>query len=131
MEDFPHEVLNSMRLAALLLALTRAFELPRIHPEATSLLSDGKWWAQVNRFVACQCFGFQGIADRSVECWYGDSCLHGLLHFAAKWKVGDHVVHTPHASSGLSTNIGNYYYAYGKELSLARASLVSNRQNQR
>eukprot|EP00913_Durusdinium_trenchii_P024556 g23053.t1 len=67
-----------MRLAALLLALTRAFELPRIHPEATSLLSDGKWWAQ----------------------------------------VGDHVVHTPHASSGLSTNIGNYYYAYGSHKAL-------------
>jgi len=64
-----------MRIAVFLaLSLTSATELPRIHPDAAaSLLSTGKWWAQ----------------------------------------VGDHVVHTPHADSGLSAHVGDYYYAYG------------------
>ena len=35
-------------------------------------------------------------------------------------EVGDHVVHTPHAKTGLSSNVGDYYYAYGRRL---RASL--------
>lgn len=65
---------KSMRIAVLLaLSLASASELPRIRPDAASLLSNGKWWAQ----------------------------------------VGDHVVHSPHADSGLSSNVGDYYYAYG------------------
>eukprot|EP00435_Cladocopium_sp_Y103_P019871 s278_g4.t2 len=65
---------KSMRIAVFLaLSLTSASELPRIRPDATSLLSTDHWWAQ----------------------------------------VGDHVVHSPHADSGLSSNVGDYYYAYG------------------
>eukprot|EP00438_Fugacium_kawagutii_P032546 Skav202164 [mRNA] locus=scaffold970:369032:370393:- [translate_table: standard] len=63
-----------MRIAPVFVALVgiaSGFKLPRVHPDAASLLSG--WWAQ----------------------------------------VGDHVVHTPHAHSGLSTNVGDYYYAYG------------------
>jgi len=38
---------KSMRIAVLLaLSLASASELPRIRPDAASLLSNGKWWAQ-------------------------------------------------------------------------------------
>mmetsp|Transcript_13854 Transcript_13854/g.25949 ORF Transcript_13854/g.25949 Transcript_13854/m.25949 type:complete len:472 (-) Transcript_13854:226-1641(-) len=33
-------------------------------------------------------------------------------------KVGDHIVHTPNADSGLSSNVGDYYYAYGSHRAL-------------
>ena len=53
---------KSMRRAQLLavflvLSLTSASELPRIQPDAASLLSTGKWWAQAGKtYLAIFCF---------------------------------------------------------------------------
>eukprot|EP00931_Biecheleriopsis_adriatica_P077502 TRINITY_DN51052_c0_g1_i1.p1 TRINITY_DN51052_c0_g1~~TRINITY_DN51052_c0_g1_i1.p1 ORF type:complete len:474 (+),score=124.92 TRINITY_DN51052_c0_g1_i1:181-1602(+) len=37
------------------------------------------------------------------------------LEQKGKWwaQVGDHIVHTPHRDSGLSSDVGDYYYLYG------------------
>eukprot|EP00440_Ansanella_granifera_P059002 gb/GFBE01063953.1/.p1 GENE.gb/GFBE01063953.1/~~gb/GFBE01063953.1/.p1 ORF type:complete len:483 (+),score=142.28 gb/GFBE01063953.1/:1-1449(+) len=39
-----------------------------------------------------------------------------------KWwaKVGDHIVHTPHESTGLSQNVNDYYYLYGSPAALTQ-----------
>ena len=55
---------KSMRIAVLLaLSLASASELPRIRPDAASLLSNGKWWAQAGTtYLALQLwFYFQQI----------------------------------------------------------------------
>lgn len=39
--------------------------------------------------------------------------------------MGDHVVHTPHADSGLSAHVGDYYYAYGTRLREERSEVIA------
>ncbi|CAJ1447403.1 unnamed protein product [Effrenium voratum] len=48
--------------------------------------------------------------------------LNAKSMLEGKWwaQVGDHVVHTPHAKTGLSSNVGDYYYAYGSHAALSQ-----------
>ena len=40
-------------------------------------------------------------------------CIAHSASAHQRTQVGDHLVHAPSTDSGLSSNVGDYYYAYG------------------
>ena len=74
----------------------------------------GAGWEDVSCFAALILFPWQQIFFD----FYGYSAASTAFVklFKSDLQVGDHVVHSPHADSGLSSNVGDYYYAYGLEL---------------
>ena len=68
-------------------------------------------------YLDVSCFDSVSLAADFLDFYgYSAASTAFVKLFKSALQVGDHVVHSPHADSGLSSNVGDYYYAYGLEL---------------